>query len=97
MSRSRIAILQLPDELLVHVAEGVAITDLHALSLTCRRTRPIAHEGLVQRATLSPEKVWKLVGMLQSHPDLVRFLTHLRLRPIPEDAADRILGTYAAV
>jgi hypothetical protein len=96
MSHSRIAILQLPDELLVQVAEGVDITDLHALSLTCRRIRPIAQEGLVQRATLSPEKVWKLVGMLHSHPDLVRFLTHLRLGPIPEDAADRMLETYVA-
>ena len=45
MSQSGIAILRLPDELLVNVAGGVDIVDLNVLSLTCRRIRPIAQEG----------------------------------------------------
>ncbi|KAI4932287.1 uncharacterized protein J4E92_004187 [Alternaria infectoria] len=87
MSQPRTAILRLPDELLVSITGGVEIVDLHALSLTCRRMRPIAQEGLIKRATVEPANLWKLNAMLRIHPDLVASFTHLRLGPMTMDVA----------
>jgi hypothetical protein len=96
MSRSETTILQLPDELLVNVTDSVGITDLHALSLTCRLMRPSAQEGLIKRATLVLENAWKLMAMLQNHPDLIASFTHLRLGPITESASRDILESHSA-
>jgi len=87
MSQSTTAILRLPDELLVSITGGVETVDLHALSLTCRRMRPIAQEGLIKRATVEPANLWKLNAMLRIHPDLVTSFTHLRLGPMTMDVA----------
>ncbi|KAH6865139.1 hypothetical protein BKA58DRAFT_391457 [Alternaria rosae] len=95
MSQSRTAILQLPDELLVDIADGVAIVELHALSLACYRMRPIMQELLIKRATVAPENVWKLTGMLRAHPDLVASFTHLRLGPMTMDAARDMYHTHS--
>lgn len=95
-SHSKAAILRLPEELLVHITEDVDITDLHVLSITCRRIRPIAQEGLVRRATLPLKNVWKLVDLLQAYSTLVISFTHLRLGPISEDAARSIVSNHNA-
>jgi hypothetical protein len=84
MSKPEAAILKLPDELLLDIAKDVDVTGLHGLSLTSRRMRPIAQEGLIRKATLSPINVWKLVETLQLKPGLAMALNHLRFGPITQ-------------
>jgi hypothetical protein len=96
MSSPEAAILKLPGELLLDIANEVDVIALKGLSLTCRRTRPIAQESLVRKATLSPINVWKLVETLRSRPGLAMALTHLRLGPITQVQYDHMMDTSEA-
>jgi hypothetical protein len=87
MSNPEVAILKLPDELLLEIAKDVDAIGLHGLSLTCHRMQPIAQEALIRNSTVSPMHVWKLVETLQTHPGLATALTHLRLGQITYEQA----------
>jgi hypothetical protein len=96
MSDPEAAILKLPDELLLDIANNVDVISLHGFALTCRRMRPIAQEALVRNATLSPINIWKLVETLQAHPGLAIALTHLRLGPMTQEHAINMIETSEA-
>jgi hypothetical protein len=96
MSDPEAAILKLPDELLLDIANNVDVVGLHGLALTCRRIRPIAQEALVRNGTLTPIKIWMLIDTLQTHPELAMALSHLRLGPITKEQAISMMETSEA-
>lgn len=87
------ALLKLPDELMIEGAKNVDVTSLHGLSLTCRRTRPIAQEALIQQAIVSPLNIWKLAKTLHVHPRPGAALTHIRFRPMTEKTSIAMANT----
>lgn len=82
------ALLNLPNELLLEIAQRVEQCGILALALTCREMRPIAQEVLMRTAVVSSMNIWKLADTLESRPELAKALTHLRLGAMDQDTHD---------
>ena len=88
MSASAVALLDVPTELLLNIAQHVDRNGLLGLALTCHRLRTVAQETLIRNVTLSPKNVWKLVNTLVVQRGLSKALTHLRLGAMNQDTYD---------
>ena len=88
MSALAVALLDVPNELLLNISQRVDRDGLLGLSLTCHHLRTVAQETLIRTATLSPKYVWKLVNTLMVQPGLSKALTHLRLGEMNQDTYD---------
>jgi hypothetical protein len=85
------ALLDLPNELLLDIAQRAGQEGLLALSLTCRQIRHIAQEALRHTATVSPRNIWKLADTLGVRRELAKALTHLHLGPMDHETHDNML------
>jgi hypothetical protein len=76
-------LIALPDELLLNITCSLDRHDLYYLVRSHPRFRAVVREALVEKATVSPVNILKLVDHLHQYSSIAPKLAHLRLGTLP--------------
>jgi hypothetical protein len=88
-------LLDLPNELLRMIAQGIDRYGLLGLSMTCRQLRPHGQEALVSTdIAVSPEHLWNLARTLRDRPDLAKNLSYFHIGDFGAETYDTIMNSF---